>query len=217
MTLSAVGIGNLALDELPHRQIVSLDDNVLAAEVIKRQLPQVLGEIMESGEWNFGVRRLALTEITNDRTGRWGFAYATPNDMAIPLRIAPGPAVGGDFVGVGQTLATGVSFIGEIVPFDFEGRKLWSNERGLILEYITTSPEYADMSKRFERVLALSLASRIAVPITKDRDLKQKLLQELEIFGQRALASSLNNNATQNTYGDDFVPSSLRGHLEAPE
>lgn len=214
---SAVAISNLALDEIPHPTIVSLEENTRAAEVLRRQLPMVLGEIMESGEWNFGIRRVALAQIANDREGLWRYAYAVPTDLALPLRITSTRTVGSEFLLPGQTLAADVRLTGDPIRFDFEGLSLWSNEEGAILEYVTATPAWTSMSKRFMRLLSLTLAARIVVPITKDHDRKRALLQEAELFGQRALASSLNANHTQQAYGDDFIPSSLMGYFGAPE
>ena len=213
---SAVAVSNLALDEIPHKVITSLNDNVLAADVLRRQLPICLGEIMEGGEWGFGIRRVTLVETTNTRTGDWRYAYAAPTDMALPLRLGSVP-VTDDYVGPGQFAASSLRWAGEPILFDFEGQMIWSNEQGAILEYVTDTPEWADMSKRFIRFLSIMLAARIVVPINKDKDRKQELLQEAELFGQRSLASSLNANHTQQTYGDNFIPSALMGHFTAPE
>jgi len=216
---SAVAACNLALQELPHRKITSLLDNSLAAETCRDQLPQVLGELMEQGEWGFALKRATLSEITNDRTSSWGYAYATPNDMAMPLRVLPPETPAGEsYLLEGQRLATtGWAYPFEPVLFDFEGSALWTGQREAVLEYVVTNPDYAKMSKRFIRLLALTLASRLAMPIKQDRQLKQDLLSEAELHRQRTFAGDLNRNPTQNTYGQNFIPSVLAGHFEAPE
>jgi hypothetical protein len=219
MTLSAVGIGNLALDELPHKNIVSLGDNVLAAAVITRQLPQVLGELLEMGEWPFAIERITLAELpTNDRLDHWGYAYAAPSDLAVPLRIIPvASGVASPYVGVGQRLSSTAFASDLVIPFDFEGLNLWTNEPDAVLEYVTSTPDYARFSRRFERILALHLAARICMPITKDKERKRELLSEAMVFTRQTMAAEMNKNPTQNTYGDNFIPSALVGHLEAPE
>ncbi len=218
MSFSAVELANMACREIPTRQIVSLEDNTQTAQTMKAELPQVLGEIMESGEWNFGVRRETLSAITNTRPSQWAYAFAVPTGAALPLRIIPTPDVAeATFLLPGQRLASSNPSSGPPIPFDFEGPTIWTDEPAPILEFITASPEWGQMSYRFRRVLALTLAARSVVSITQDTERKRTLLQEAELFGQRALASSLNANSTQNTYGEDFIPSSLRGHFEAPE
>lgn len=216
---SAVVIANLALDEIPHRNIVSLNDNVLAADVVKRQLPQVLGEIMEMGDWSFGVERKPLAEIVNTRPEAWKRAYAVPPDVAVPLRLFVANGAPGSYTpGPGQVLAQPFDGASPTPPsFDFEGQTLWTNLADASLEYITESPAFYRMSRRFMRVLALTLAARCVVPITKDKDRKRELLQEAELFGQRALAGDRNANSTQQTYGDDFIPTALQGYFTAPE
>lgn len=203
MTLSAVAICNLALDELPAKPIVSLDDTTISAETCLRQFPQALGELMEDGEWNFGIRRVTLTAVTNTRTGFWRYQFQAPNDLAFPLRLVPA-----DYANIGFVGGASIPDIGTY--FDFEGATVWANSEAVTLEYITTTPEFSGMSKKFERALALTLASRLVMPILRDPQRKTQLLQEAEVFRERALAKSVNRN--QNTYGDNFVPSSLRGY-----
>jgi len=218
MSFSATELANMACREIPTRQIVSLEDNTQTATVMRAEIPQVLGEIMESGEWSFGVRRETLSATTNTRTSAWAYAFAVPTGMAMPLRIVPTPDVtDATFLLPGQRLVANNPNAGPPIPFDFEGPLLWTDEPAPILEFITVSPEWNQMSYRFRRVLALTVAARSVVAITQNTERKRELLQEAELFGQRALAASLNANSTQNTYGEDFIPSSLRGHFEANE
>lgn len=216
---SAVAVCNLALDELPHRVITSLEENVLAAEVCRRQLPIVLGEIMESNEWSFALKRLALTAITNDRADQYAYAYQVPDDLAMPLRILPAVAdVTAPYLLAGQRLASSAGIVDlDAIGFDFEGSTLWTNEPAARLEYVVNDPVYTAMSKRFLRILALYLAVRICMPIKQDAARKNELHSEYELYRQRTTAADLNRNPTQNTYGENFIPSTLMGHVEAPE
>jgi hypothetical protein len=205
MTLSSVQICNLALDEIPADPLVSLDDTTIAAQICRRQFPQALGEVMEAGAWDFGVRRLRLTKLGEADTARyWRYRFQAPADMAVPL------SVGLWYDGWG-----GEPFAGQSEEFSFADGVLWALGDDVVLEYVTLDPAYARLSKTFERALALTLASRLAVPIKRDAAAKNRLMQESEVFRDRALARSHNRN--KNRYGDDFVPSALMGHFEALE
>lgn len=202
MTLSAVDICNLALAEVPAKRIVSLDDTTPAAEACKREFSQAVEELMEMGEWGFAVKRATLARTPGERPG-WDYQWAAPNDLAFPIRVLPSEARG-------ETLLHARS-----LPFDFEGPALWTREDAVTLEYISRTPAFSGMTAMFRRGLATVLASRIVMDITRDPNRKADLLQEAEVWRDRALARNHNANATQQTYGENFIPSSLRGHFEA--
>lgn len=204
MTLSAVQICNLALDEIPADPLVSLDDNTIAAQICRRQFPQAMGEVMEAGAWDFGRRRLRLTKIGEADSRFWRYRFQMPNDMAMPLSV-----------NCWHDGWAGEPFPGQSDEFNFADGTLWALSDDVVLEYITLDPAYSRLSKTFERALALTLASRLAKPIKRDDPAKNRLMQEAEVFRDRALARSMNRN--RNRYGDDFIPSALMGHFEAPE
>ena len=202
MTNSIVGICNLALDELPAAQIVSISDNNQRAEVCRRQYPQALAELMEL-EWSFATRRASLTAITNTRSNLWQSAFVVPSDMGYPLRIlnpsasyAPGPMI---------------NDLG--LPFDFEGTTIWAQHSAVTLEYITKDPAFSDMSASFEKALYFTLAAKLAMPITKDRKLRDDLEGRAEVWRERAYAADLNKNARANRYGDNFIPEAIEATI----
>lgn len=218
MTLSATRIGNLALAEIPHPRIVDINEDSVAAENIREQLPLVLKELTEGGEWGFAIKRVSLSPIVNTRGDYWQGAFAVPNDLAMPLAIMPGSTGSAPaYLLPGQRLFHDTMIDLFPISYDLEGGTLWTNEAAPVLEYVTNNPDYDRMSGSFERVFALTLAGRIALGITQKRDLKNDLLGEAQLLKQRALARDLNNNPTQNTYGNNYIPAVLMGHVEAPE
>ncbi len=204
MTLSAVQICNLALDEIPASPLVSMDDTTVVAQICRRQFPQALGEVMEAGAWDFARKTVRLTRIGEATSPYWKYKFQMPTDMAMPL------SVNAWFDGW-----IGEPFVTDSEEFSYSDGTVWAVSDDVVLEYITLNPAYARMSKTFERALALTLAARLAMPIKRDPAIKARLMQEAEVYRDRALARSLNKN--QNTYGDDFIPSALRGHYGAPE
>jgi len=206
VTLSAVKLCNLALSEIPADKIVSLDDNTIVAKECREQFAQVMGEVMEAGVWDFGRRRVRLTKIGEADSRYWKYRFQMPNDMAIPLSV-----------NCWYDGWAGEPFVGGSDEFSFSNGVLWALTDDVVLEYVTLDPAYSSMSKTFERAVALTLASRLAIPIKRDAAAKNRLMQEAEVFRDRALARSMNRNRNQNRYGDDFIPSALRGHFEAPE
>lgn len=201
MTTSAIEICNLALSEIPAQPINSLNDNTIASEACRLHFTQAVEQLMEMGDWTFGKVTANLALVSSERPG-WQYGYALPNDMAFPISLKPQDS----------DMVSGTS-----LPFDFEGDVIWTNHEAVRLEYITRSPDFFRMTAMFKNALACVLASKLVMPIKRDRNAKQALLQEAEIWVGRALARSINANATQNTYGENFIPSALRGYFEAPE
>lgn len=199
MTLSAVEICNLALADVPAKRIVSLNDTSVSAEACRREFTQAVEELMEMGEWGFATRRAVLVATSEERDGYFSTSYAAPNDMAFPLRVVP---------------ADGAILRGRSLDFDFEAGVIWTAGGEVAVEYISKTPSFASMTAMFRRGLATVLASRVVMDITRDAGRKRELLQEAEVWRDRALARSLNSNAQQQTYGDNFIPSSLMGHFE---
>lgn len=199
MTLSAVEICNLALADVPAKRIVSLEDTSISAEACRREFTQAVEELMEMGEWGFATRRALLVQTPSTRLGYFNTAFAAPNDLAFPIRVVP---------------ADGEIMRGRSLDFDFEGGVIFTNGGAAALEYISKTPSFASMTAMFRRGLATVLASRVVMDITRDAGRKRELLQEAEVWRDRALARSLNMNSQQQTYGENFIPSSLKGHFE---
>lgn len=218
MTESITSICNLALDEVPAGAIVSIADNNQRAEVCRRQYPRALKELMEL-EWSFGIKRVTLSAITNDRSPLWGYAYAMPTDLGYPLRLTAPVAASNPSIGYGQTLAPSIGLTWDEpgLPFDYEGGTLWSWQDGAVLEYVTNAPEFSKMSASFETALAFTLAAKLVMPLTKDTARRDKVLGMAEVYRERALAADLNRNARQNRYGDNFLPETIAANIYGGE
>lgn len=208
MTLSVVEVCNLALDELPAASITSINDNVQRAEVCRRQYPQALGELMEL-EWGFAIRRAPLTAITNARAPIWTYAYQTPNDMGFPLRLMRPEADALPWTGYGSEFASQIS---NGLAYDYEGGTIWSSVDGVELEYVTNNPAFSSMAKSFEKALYMTLAAKIAMPITKSQSRRDDLAGAAEVWRERAYAADLNRRSQDNRYGDNFIPEAIALH-----
>lgn len=200
---------NKALVELPASKVIALDENSLEARECRAAYAQVLGELLELGNWTAARKQIGLAQLaTNDRSPVWTYAYAIPADMVMPVRLLPpyDTSLSGAVLLDGQRVAVPISTGDDPgVSFDTAGNVLYSNMDGGVLEYVQASPEFS--SFLFARALQLALAARICMPITKSTDKKRQLLAEAELALQRALAS--NANSRPQSYGD-FVPDAVK-------
>lgn len=210
MNLSPVVVCNAALDELPAKPITALGENTLEAKVCARQYPLALAELLEAGEWSFAVRRVELTASTNERPNEWGASYALPNDMAFPLRLTSVNVDAPYIPAVGHRLSPHMPWGDLGIPYAFSGGVLYAGGPGAVLEYITDAPGAGPVAALFVKALIFALATKIAMPITKDRGLKDKLWQEAELYRDRALAADYNKSPQR--YGG-FIPEVINAML----
>jgi hypothetical protein len=196
---SRIEICNQAIAELPAKAIQSVDENSLEARECRRFYPQVIREMLEGPhDWSFQNRRVILAQLaTNGRDREWAYAYALPADMGTPIRVLPDF----DSLGLGipvplpgdPYMETWATQLGTIeVPYIVENGVIYTNAATATLEYGVNDIEEVVIGPLVERAIVAELASRLAVPVKKDRKLKGELIQEAEVAWARAMADDLN-------------------------
>lgn len=205
MNFSQTALCNAALDLVPAGTIVSMEERSYPAEVCRRQWPFALAELLEKGNWSRLQKRVTLAVIVNDRPSEWGVAYQAPIDLGSPIRLMPPQSAvsAPDYLQVGQQLA----FPGEVqpgqgVPYSLSGSTIYANLTEGALEYIPDDASTALFTPLFNQALYTLLASKIVMPLTKDRNRRLELSQEATLRIDQALASS--GNLSGITYGNDL-------------
>lgn len=195
---SRVSISNMALAELPANPIASMGEESLEARECTRVYDQCLQELLELHEWGFANRRIVLAAQTNDRESEWSYAYALPVGVGTPRRVLP------DLTGVALSLPLpgpfeppyyevwGLTSGTGYTDYIIENGVIYSNYENATLEYGASTVAEAVMPSLFVRALALEIASRIAMPIKKSRELKGDLIKQAEIAKDRAKADDMN-------------------------
>ena len=194
MALSSLDIKNMALDEVPSTRIQSEDEVSVEAEAAALHYQPALEYLLEQYDWGFAIRRQTLAQVTNDRSAEWQYAYRLPEDLSRPRIVLP----------FGADIATTDSpaypswgpwrgFEGA-VPFRIAGDSLYTTQENAILEYISNNPEPSTFTARFTRALATEIASRIVMPIKKDRARQGDLIKMAEAGRERAKADEMNRD-----------------------
>jgi hypothetical protein len=205
---SKLSIWNLALADLPAGVVASIDEESLEARECRRQYDHCVAVLLQRHDWGFGRTRVALAAVDNDRGAYWGYAYAAPANLAFPLQVtADLSGESGSYTpGVGQTLAATSSPYGPTlapVAYEHERSIIYTNQPDAWLSFVANDVSEADFTPMFVDGLAKFLAARIAKAITKDEKRAQQLLQESEVFIERAIATNLNRQRlTYNAYPD---------------
>jgi len=193
----------MALDEVPAEQIQAEDEASIAAEACGRSYQPSLELLLEDFDWGFAIRRATLALVTTDRGNEWAYAYRLPSDLSRPRFILP---FGADEVSSSAPVypVAGVyrGFEGKW-PFRIAGDRLYTNRENGIFEYVTNDPEVSTFTAKFARALALELASRIVMPIKKDRQRQGDLIKAAEVARERAKADEMNRDRETIR---DFIP-----------
>lgn len=204
MARSIIDICNEALGEVPAETISDLDDETKqSARHCKRLYRGVISDLLEHYDWSFAKQRVALAQVTNTRSGEWGYAYALPAGMGTPKRIVPAYTANAAAGFVGYPGRVGVADqFQQSFEYVIAGMVLYTNLPGAILEYIPEEVPLAAFSSSFARAVALELAARLVMPVLNDRARQRDLVQMAELQKQRAVAEEANRSPD---YGLDFV------------
>lgn len=200
MARSQISICNGALDECPAGTINSIDEDDVGARACKRRYQPTLEDLLGEHDYDAAVRRAVLAVTINDRPGEWRFAYTMPENVASPRRVLPNYTA--TFVNTayvlqpGQEAWSGIGFFPDNIGarYRIAGAKIYTDMPAAVFEYVSYDVRLADFRPLFFRAFELELASRIVMPILKDRARQKELIQMAEVARQRAMADDLNNS-----------------------
>lgn len=162
MATSETEICNIALGEIGHQRIMSLDDPTPQARYLKTFYAPTRDELLRLHPWNFATTRATLSRPTPAPAFGWRYAYGLPSDF-IRLRQlnkfeAWEPAT----------------------THEIESGALLTDEEEAHVRYIFRQEDVAKFDPLFVRALAIALAAQVAKPITGDEDMATMLTRRLE-------------------------------------
>lgn len=187
-----VGICNEALSEIAADPINSIGEASSSAFYCRMHYDSVLAEVLTWTDWEWAIRRATLAAQPNDRKGEWIYRYGRPADMAEVIRVLPAVDRQVDNLPVvGPYAFPAWDALGNL-PFAAASGSIYTNVAGAMLEYQVNAVDPAVIDPLTARAAALELASRLAMPLKKSRNLKGDLIKLAEVAKQRAIAESEN-------------------------
>lgn len=179
---SEVDICNLALAHIgAEAQVASISppDGSVEAGYCKRFYPIVRRELLESANWQFSMKRVALAEVTNPSTV-WTYAYALPSDCIDALRILP-LALASDANMAWPSAAfvdwpINVAMLDDLFSekgssnFTIEGTTLLTNEPDAVLKYKADVTDTTKFTGQFVTAFGMLMASYLSGPIIKGQE-----------------------------------------------
>ena len=198
---SDVIICNRALSCLPESPIAMMDAPGIAARECRQHYSPVVRRVLTMHDWGLATKVESLAVSSDNPRREWTYAYAPPADLAFAIDVVPADLVGGNsntnyFQGM-QALLGGTKF----GKFKRSDGKIYSNIEDASLVYTTLDITEDAFTEDFVLVVEKYLAAKLAMPITKRKDLADALEEEGDKMVNRAVA--LYRSQQGQTYGDE--------------
>ena len=205
---SVVQICNMALSHIGEEASVSSispPDGSVNAGLCATFYDAVRTEMLETGDFNFSLKRAALAEVTNTST-TWAYAYAKPSDCLKAKRI-PYPLDAVTVFTQDDTSYNPNDRGG--AEFDIEGEVIYTNEPEAVLLYVRDVTDSTKFTPSFTTALSYLLASYLAGPIIKGSEgtrVGDAMRERATSIGNASATTAANASTTVT----DFNPSSLK-------
>jgi len=151
--MDQTGICNLALVHVGNRQITSIDAEEQAARICKALYDQTLDEMLRMHPWNFAIKRATLSAFVDAPLSGWAYQYGLPADFmrSVQLNGYEADEIRSDY--------------------QIENGRLLTDYDIAQLRYVAKITDPTLYDPLFIEAFALKLASKIAVPLTGNREL----------------------------------------------
>ena len=161
MTISEVGIANIALTQLGARIIISVDDDNLEANMVKVHYDSARDAVLEEREWTFAVKRATLAALQD--APEWGFGTAFPLPVDT-IRVME----------VRANLPQHIQFNELMNTLDWrrEGDTIVCDANIIRIRYVSQVVDPLLFSAAFVQCLAARLAFEMAIGLTQSSKLQ---------------------------------------------
>lgn len=191
-------IANAALAYLVRDQIRSLDGNSPAAINTKANLQAAIEEVIEEFDW-WQCRVIApLTTVTGIDTRGWAYVYAIPTDVVKIWYVGPSS----------QMNTKSIPFeMGMSADLENDRSYIFTNEASAYLRYGSRRVSLSRFSAQQADLIALALAVKCCMVLTKNEKLQASLRQEYRIRSSKVITSAANNEPE--VINLDWVPETI--------
>lgn len=186
---SSVDICSNALLMLGAKPIASFDESAAPANLDRARLcanlyPMVKADVLRSHPWHCAIKRVQLSPDATAPAFEYTYRFLQPADWLRTL-------------GVGD---------GVKVPYATEGRFYLANEPVFPLVYLADIPE-TQFDSMLVAVMTLSMAVRLAYPITASNTTEDSRYRELQLLLKQARAVNAQDDPPQQITGSPLLSS----------
>jgi hypothetical protein len=175
---SVVSICNLALSNIGKQNINDLSEPGAEAKSCRQFYEHVRDTLLCVYPWRFAGKTASLAQVTNDKPGQWAYAYSRPTDCLKVRWLRPQYSL---LDACPETTQEEISH-----PHDTEGETIYCNLSPAFLRYTFRITDPTRFPPLFIDALSWHLATRLAMPLTKDVKVRADCYQ---------LALSMQNSA----------------------
>ena len=188
---SIVSICNLALGSIGKDAISSIDEASAEARACKTFYSICLDTALQAYPWSWAEETRALAEVTNTRLNRWLYAYQRPVDC-LKVRAL-----------LDESLMTeqpaGAGIVAGVHNRAISGQVIFCDLKPAYLSFTKTFTDAAMFPPLFADALGMSLATRIAMPVTRDMKIRNDALT----LSRQAMAMAQEADSAEMTYDYD--------------
>jgi hypothetical protein len=170
-----IAICNLALSYLGKDVISSFDEPSTEGRICRQFFSHSFSTLLQREKWHFAQNRMSLAQVTNEQNNRFSYAYEIPFDC-LKLHHLSGE---------------GVEYTD--IPYTVEGRIVYADVSPAFGHYTFNLQDCALLTPLFEEALSWHLASKIAIPLTRD----QKIFATALEMAERSILKAAINDAHQ--------------------
>lgn len=176
--LGDVEVVNNALSMLGISPISSLSDSSTAAQLADRFYAPTRDEVLTLHPWNFAMKRATLTRGPTP-SSQYAYSYVLPTD----------------FIRLMQVNGYEINTLED--DYAVEGNLLLTNADTAKIRYVSRVTDVNTWPAIFSEAVTIKLASKLAGPLTQDRNVSVNLLQNYEanILSKGRLTNAFQNRA----------------------
>lgn len=175
MAKSKAEICNLAISWLGGNHIFSIDDDQsMEARLCRANYDMSRTAVLEEREWTFAIERKRLTPLVEAPEFGYSYAFQEPSDSQ-------------KILGVYDTTYTGKRL--RPIPYVIEGNRIFANQSEINIRYTVDLTNTKRFSALFDQALAAHIAANIAVALTEDAGMQERMNLVYEMKLEKAISS----------------------------
>ena len=177
----------MALSRLGASTITALTDNTTEAKLCNTLFDDLADRAMMQGSWTSVIKRASLAQTTNTPTFGFSYEFQLPVDPKCLKVLDINESVPGSS------------------PYRIEGDKLLADDSTMKIRYIGQLTDTEDYDPMLTEAVEVLLASYLAMPISGDKQLADRLRQEYFELTSHNLAIDGQQGSKEVIISDDLT------------
>lgn len=181
--------------------IDSLSEQSEEAEQCNLHYPLARDYVLAAEHWSFAKKYVALAEVastTNTIHDNWDYQYRYPSDCLRILRLV-----------TDGSRVPSVSIPYEVQLDDSDKRIIYTDQEDATIEYISRVTDPTLFSQHFADAVAANLGWRIAMPLTKNPEIRTEAFSVFQFAMNQAMERNQNEHQDDARRTTEFVEDRL--------